>query len=117
MRDKDRFRLEEATCRVDEREHAVANLSLGGFFVVAESPLPVGQVVALRLTVAGRALDVVAKVAWANAGEDRKQPGLPNGYGVKITRIDLGDKLALVEIVRRASSRPSAGSVPSVVRR
>src|SRR5687767_2452769 len=60
MRDKDRFRPEQAECLVDGRAHPVANLSLGGFFVIAEAPLPVGQTVALRLTVDGRAMDVVA---------------------------------------------------------
>ena len=109
MRDKDRFRFEQAECLVDGRAHPVANLSLGGFFVIAEAPLPVGQTVALRLTVDGRSMDVVAKVAWINSGERPKQPSLPQGYGVKITRIDLGDKLALVELVRRASSPAASG--------
>ena len=86
----------------------VANLSLGGFFVATETPLIAGQVVALRLQVAGRDIPIFGKVAWVNAREEPRHAELPPGFGVAITRIDLADKVALVDILRRASRRPGS---------
>lgn len=106
MRSKDRIALDDARCVLDGESLAVANLSLGGFFVATDKPLIAGQVVALRLQVAGRDIPLFGKVAWVNEKDAPRQPGLPAGFGVAITRIELPDKVALVEILRRHARRP-----------
>lgn len=104
MKGSDRFALPGATCRVDDQEWPIADLSLGGFFVIsnASPPLP-GQVLSLELRLPGRApLALRGKVTWLNGGATRPRATLPAGYGVQITRIDMTAKLVLVEILRRA---------------
>ena len=108
MKSRDRIRLDDARCLLDGQALPVANLSLGGFFVATETPLIAGQVVALRLQVGGRDIPIFGKVAWVNAYDEPRQPELPAGFGVAITRIDLADKVALVDILRRASRRPGS---------
>ena len=113
MKSRDRLRLDDARCLLDGQPLPVANLSLGGFFVASETPLIAGQVVAMRLQVAGRDIPIFGKVAWVNARDQPRQPELPAGFGVSITRIDLADKVALVDILRRAARRPgSPGGSP-----
>ena len=106
MRSKDRITLDDARCVLDGEHLEVANLSLGGFFVATDRPLLNGQVVALRLIVADREIPLFAKVAWVNERDAPRQPALPPGFGVAITRIELTDKVALVDVLRRASRRP-----------
>jgi Tfp pilus assembly protein PilZ len=112
MRSKDRIALEDARCLLDGESLEVANLSLGGFFVATEKPLISGQVLALRLQVAGRDIALFGKVAWVNEKDAPRRPGLPPGFGVAITRIELPDKVALVEILRRHARRPPARNGP-----
>ena len=102
--------MDDARCMLDGEGLRIKNLSLGGFFVATDRPLILGQIVALRVLVAEREIPVVGKVAWVNERDAPRQPALPPGFGVAITRIDLSDKLALVEILRRRSRRP--GSAP-----
>ena len=66
MRGRDRVSSFDVTCEWDGEARAVANLSLGGFFVASDNPLPVGQVVALHLLLPDRPLSVEGKVAWIN---------------------------------------------------
>ena len=113
MRSKDRITLEDARCLLDGESLDVANLSLGGFFVASGKPLIVGQVVALRLQVAGRDIPLFGKVAWVNERDAPRQPSLPPGFGVSITRIELPDKVALVEILRRHARRPPGRNGPA----
>jgi Tfp pilus assembly protein PilZ len=110
MKSRDRLTVDDARCMLDGEGLPIKNLSLGGFFVATERPLILGQIVALRVMVADREIPVVGKVAWVNERDTPRQPDLPPGFGVAITRIELGDKLALVEILRRRSRRP--GSTP-----
>jgi Tfp pilus assembly protein PilZ len=110
MKSRDRLHLEDARCVIDGEALPVANLSLGGFFVATERPLLAGQIVSLRLTVGGREIPVFGKVAWVNGADAPRHADLPPGFGVAITRIDLADKVALVDILRQASRRP--GSPP-----
>lgn len=111
MKSRDRLTVDDARCMLDGEGLPIKNLSLGGFFVATERPLILGQIVALRVLVADREIPVVGKVAWVNERDAPRQPGLPPGFGVAITRIELSDKLALVEILRRRSRRP--GGTPS----
>ena len=114
MKSRDRLSLDDARCMLDGEGLPIKNLSLGGFFVATDRPLILGQIVALRVMVAEREIPVVGKVAWVNERDAPRQPALPTGFGVAITRIDLSDKLALVEILRRRSRRP--GSAPGGIR-
>jgi len=111
MKSRDRLTVDDARCMLDGEGLPIKNLSLGGFFVATERPLILGQIVALRVLLADREIPVVGKVAWVNERDSPRQPALPTGFGVAITRIELGDKLALVEILRRRSRRP--GGTPS----
>ena len=108
MKSRDRVHLEDARCVLDGEALPVANLSLGGFFVATGRPLLAGQIVALRLQVGGREIPIFGKVAWVNGADAPRHTDLPPGFGVAITRIDLADKVALVEILRQASRRPGA---------
>jgi Tfp pilus assembly protein PilZ len=115
MKSRDRVTVDDARCMLDGEPLPIKNLSLGGFFVATERPLILGQIVALRLMVAERDIPVVGKVAWVNERDAPRQPALPTGFGVSITRIELGDKVALVEILRRKSRRPGGapGGTPA----
>ena len=98
--------MDDARCMLDGEGLPIKNLSLGGFFVATDRPLILGQIVALRVLVADREIPIVGRVAWVNERDAPRQPGLPPGFGVAITRIELTDKLALVEILRRRARRP-----------
>jgi Tfp pilus assembly protein PilZ len=106
LRDKDRFTFHGVHCQMDGETHRVANLSLGGFFIAAERPVAPGQVIALSLQIGERTIPLHVKVAWVNEGPVRKQAGLPTGFGVSIKQIELRDKLAIIEVLRRASTSP-----------
>jgi len=103
MRSTDRFSIEDVHCNVAGATLAVTNLSVGGFFVACEPPLPLGQSVAFDLVFAdGWRASAVGRVAWVNGQES--QTALPRGCGITITKIAFPDKLALVDRLRRAAS-------------
>ena len=49
MRSTDRFSIEDVRCDVAGASLAVTNLSVGGFYVACEPPLPMGHSVAFDL--------------------------------------------------------------------
>ena len=103
IKGSDRYEVDGASCRLDGQLLAVANLSVSGLFVVTETPLPPGMVIELELALQDRPpFRVLGKVSWVNDTVSRKAPGLPRGFGVQITRIALPDKLAIVEVLKRA---------------
>jgi len=68
MRSTDRFAIEDVRCDVAGATLAVTNLSVGGFFVACEPPLPLGQSVAFDLVFGdGWRASAVGRVAWVNA--------------------------------------------------
>lgn len=104
MRSTDRFSIEDVHCDVGGASLAVTNLSVGGFFVACEPPLPMGHSVAFDLVFAdGWRASAVGRVAWVN-GQESTTPGLPTGCGITITKIAFPDKLALIDRLRRASA-------------
>ncbi|MGH9884801.1 MAG: PilZ domain-containing protein [bacterium] len=103
MRGKDRFNFNGIQCEIGDVPMPVANLSLGGFFVASEHPIAPGQVIAVHLVFPSRSFPLHVKVAWVNEGPTPKHPQLPTGFGVSIKQIDLGDKLALIELLRQAA--------------
>ena len=117
MKSRDRLRLDDARCMLDGRGPArVANLSLGGFFVATDTPLIAGQVVALPAAGRGKGLPHLRQGGLGERARRAapRRPARP-GFGVAITRIDLADKVALVDILRRASRKPGTpGGSPAV---
>jgi Tfp pilus assembly protein PilZ len=105
MRSTDRFPLDDVLCNVDGASLPVANLSVGGFFVTSEAPLPIAQSVAFELVFPGGwRLSAVGRVAWVNGPGAARTPGLPTGFGITITKIAFPDKLALVARLRALSA-------------
>ena len=107
MRASDRFEIEGITCLLNGRRCAVANVSVGGFFVVTEERPPVGQVLDLHVELGpGSRFTVQVKVTWLNAAREPSAPDLPVGFGVQISRIAFPDKLAILDLLRRSGGRP-----------
>jgi hypothetical protein len=48
---------------------------------------------------------VVARVTWVNVPPEMQANELPPGFGVKIMKIALGDKVALLDFLKRADAR------------
>src|SRR5688572_30729148 len=111
MLSTDRYSLEDIRCELGGASLPVANLSLGGFFVVCAPPLPLGQVVAFELVFpSARRISALGRVAWVNRPDVVGKGQLPVGCGINITQIAFPDKLAIVQLLKRASSaavRPS----------
>jgi hypothetical protein len=103
MRGKDRFKFTGIQCQIGHERMPVTNLSLGGFFVASDHPIAPGQVIAVELIFPSRSFALHVKVAWVNEPPTPKRPSLPTGFGVSIKQIELGDKLALIELLRQAS--------------
>jgi hypothetical protein len=107
MLSTDRFSLQDVTCDVGGRVLPVANLSVGGFFVVCDPPLPLAQSVAFDLVFAdGWRVAAVGRVVWVNGGQSQPTSPLPVGCGITITKIAFPDKLAIVDRLRRADEPP-----------
>ena len=103
MRSTDRFSIDDVRCHVAGAALPVANLSVGGFYIACDPPLPLAQSLALELVFAdGWRMPAVGRVVWVNAGS-AASPGLPKGCGITITQIAFPDKLALVDRLRRAN--------------
>lgn len=113
MRGSDRFAVADVVCHVSGRALRVADLSLGGFFVQADDGAPPpGQFVELDLCLGARApLRVVGRVAWRDETGRRKGAGR-KGFGIQIVRIDLRDKLTLVDWLRRVQAAGHAPALP-----
>jgi len=107
MRSTDRFALHDVSCLIGGRSLSVANLSVGGFFVVCDPPLPLAQSVAFELVFAdGWRASAVGRVVWVNGGDTVPPAPLPVGCGITITKIAFPDKLAIVDRLRRAADAP-----------
>ncbi len=104
MKASDRFQAGpvRATCRCCGRSYDVLNLSLGGFFLSGEAHPRVGETMRLDVVLPDEVtVTVGASVAWTNEGEERRAPELPMGFGVRITNIDMVQKIALIQFLRR----------------
>jgi len=112
MKANDRYLIEDVVCRFDGMVRPVADLSVGGFFVVSDQPPMPSQVVELELILGSRPpFRVIGKVCWINSAAEPKARDLPRGFGIKIINIAFPDKLAIVDLLKRrspASLRPSA---------
>jgi len=108
LKSTDRFLVEGVTCVVHGRAVPVVNISVGGLFAATSGPPPLGELLDLEVTIKGRPpFRVMGKVIWINEAQKPRAPGLPRGFGFKITRIALPDKFAIVDFLKRsAPSRP-----------
>ncbi len=104
MKANDRYLIEDVVCRFDGLVRPVADLSVGGFFVVSDQPPMPSQVVELELALGSRPpFRVIGKVCWINTAAEPRAGDLPRGFGIKITQIAFPDKLAIVDLLKRAS--------------
>jgi hypothetical protein len=112
MRGTDRFAIEGVVCELDGRDLPVANLSISGLFAITDLALVAGQHVEMVLRLPGRSpFTVMGVVSWINDPAAPRSPDLPQGLGIRITRIALPDKVALLDLLKRTSTgavRPRA---------
>jgi hypothetical protein len=102
MKASDRYFVKGVTCSLDGHRLRVANLSVGGLFAATTHPPMPGQVVWLELTLGDRPpFPVMGTVTWINGHEKPKAADLPEGFGVKITRIAFPHKLAILDLLKR----------------
>jgi Tfp pilus assembly protein PilZ len=92
-------------CTLHGEPLQVYNLSVGGLFAATDRPPLPGQVVELMLSLNGQpAFPLVGQVTWINDPGRPRAPELPRGFGVKITRVGLRDRITLLDVLRRASA-------------
>jgi len=100
MKGTDRYYLHGVTCRLQDREVPVANLSVGGFFAATEEPPGIGDVVTVQLRLNDRApITVQGKVTWINVPDRPRVPELPPGFGLKILRASFADRMEILRIL------------------
>jgi len=100
----DRFLVEGVVCTLRGIPVPVANLSVGGLFAVTQAPPPREDILELELELKGRPpFRVMGKVMWINDPKAPRARGLPGGFGFKILRIALPDKIAIVDFLKRAA--------------
>src|SRR5207249_2398352 len=81
-----------------------ANLSISGLFAITDLPLTAGQHVEITLHLPDRdPFRVTGLVSWTNDPAAPRAPDLPQGLGIRITRIALPDKVALLDLLKRTS--------------
>jgi Tfp pilus assembly protein PilZ len=104
LKGTDRFVVDDVVCAVHGATLKVANISVGGLFAATRSAPPVGEMLEMDVELKGRPpFRVTGKVAWINEAEEPKAPDLPQGFGLKIVKIALPDKVALLDFLKRAS--------------
>jgi hypothetical protein len=104
MKASDRYFVHGVSCSLHGQRVPVANLSVGGLFAATPDPPTPGQVIDLELDLNGRAFAIRGLVAWVNPQDRPRSRHLPHGCGIKITKIAFTDKLALLELLKRAAA-------------
>jgi PilZ domain len=113
LKGTDRFLVQGVVCALHGSPLAVANLSVGGLFAATQALPPPGEILELDLTLPGRpSFRVMGKVAWINEARTPRARDLPQGFGFKILRIALPDKIGLVDFLKRASPSRLRGPAP-----
>jgi hypothetical protein len=104
LKGTDRFVVDNVVCAVHGATLKVTNISVGGLFAATRSAPPLGELLEMEVALKGRPpFRVLGKVAWINEAKEPKAPDLPQGFGFKIVRIALPDKVALLDFLKRAS--------------
>ncbi len=105
MKASDRYPVSDVTCELSGQTHLALNLSIGGFFIATDRPPVLGQIVELSVRLPEREpFKVVGKVSWVNRDERGSPRDLPVGSGIKITKIDFPNKLAIVDYLKRSQA-------------
>ena len=103
MKARDRYYVQGVYCQIDGETMRVANLGLNGLFAVTRRPPSVGETVVVELQLSPRdSFRVIGEVSWVNPVEKPATPELPEGVGVRFTRIASSDKETLIEVLKRA---------------
>jgi hypothetical protein len=111
LKGTDRFVVDGVVCAVHGATLKVANLSVGGLFAASRSAPPLGEVLEMEVALKGRPpFRVLGRVAWINEAKEPKAPDLPQGFGFKIVKIALPDKVALLDFLKRAPPAKLKGS-------
>ena len=114
MKGSGRFVVDDVVCAVHGAALKVANLSVGGLFAATQSAPPRGEMLEMDVGLTGRPpFRVTGKVAWLNEAMEPKAPDLPQGFGFKIVKIALPDKVALLDFLKRASPARHKGPTQS----
>jgi hypothetical protein len=104
MKATDRFIIDGVVCELGGRELKVANLSISGLFAITDLVLTPGQQLEIMLRLPERApFRLLGQVSWTNDPAAPRAPDLPQGLGIRITRIALPDKVALLDLLKRTS--------------
>jgi hypothetical protein len=104
MKATDRYTIAGVMCELDGRQLKVANLSISGLFAITDVTLSTGQQVEMILHLPDRVpFRVLGQVSWTNDPAAPRAPDLPQGLGIRITRIALPDKVALLDLLKRTS--------------
>lgn len=108
MKAADRFDIVGATCLLQGERWSVLNVSVGGLFVATPHCPVKGQFVDLELELPGREpFTVAGVVSWINDPAAPRAPELPQGFGLRIHRIALADKVALLDLLKRQTPPPA----------
>ncbi len=107
MKASDRYFVKDVVCSLNGNSMPVANLSVGGLFAATDQPPMLGQVVELELFLMGQpSFRLIGQVTWINDPAHARAPHLPQGFGVKVTRIAFRDKLAILDLLKRSRLSP-----------
>ena len=103
MKATDRYFVEDVSCALQGGPPLpVANLSVGGLFAATDQPPMEGQVLALAVSLGNRpTFSLVGQVTWINDPQSPRAPDLPQGFGIRIQQIEMADKLAILDLLRR----------------
>jgi Tfp pilus assembly protein PilZ len=100
MKARDRFFVDGVACRVDGETYRIANLGTGGFFAASDRKPKLGQTLVMDLILPNRrSCRVVGEVTWVN-GVDETRDELPEGFGVRLTRVDRRDREAIEDVLK-----------------
>jgi Tfp pilus assembly protein PilZ len=109
MKARDRYYVQGVYCRVDGQILRVVDLSVNGLYAVTPSPPAVGETVILELQVTPKdAFRIVGQVSWVNLADRPSTSSLPEGFGLRFTRVAPADRDMLAEVLKGAD--PVLGS-------
>ena len=103
MKARDRYYVQGVYCCVDGQNLRVVDLSLNGLFAVTPSPPAVGETVILELQVSSKhAFRIVGQVSWVNLPDSPSTRSLPEGFGLRFTRMAPTDRDTLIDALKGA---------------
>jgi hypothetical protein len=105
-----RYFVKGVSCRIGNEAVPVVNLSSGGFFATTRALPTPGQSIELELLLEPEMrVRALGTVQWTK--ERASAEGLPEGFGVALTRIEPDDQKVILELLKR--SDPTQGPAGS----